>query len=432
MIRRTTSLAALGLSLSLSALPAFAADWPQYRGPSGDGSTPVKIATQWPSAGPKVVWRAESPLGFSSFAVGGGRCFTLEGRDVDGVPQEVLVARGAASGKELWTAALGSRQYGHQGGNDGTADNKGGDGPRSTPAIVGDTVIVISADLVVSCFDTAEGKLLWQRDLTSEHEGRNIQWKNAASPAVEDGIVYVGGGGAGQSLLALEAKTGAVLAKAFDEKITHATPVFGTIHGQRQVIFFLQSGLLAVEPKTLKELWRYPFDFKVSSAASPVISGDVVYCSAGYGVGAGAVKVSRSGTSWQAREIFRHRGDKPLANHWSTPIVHQGHLYGMFQFKQYGDGPVKCVDLKDGKVKWEKPGFGPGHVVRVGENVLALSDAGELVLFAAKPSGYTELARAKVIEGKCWTTPVVANGAVYIRSTKEAVCLDLRPGLAAN
>jgi hypothetical protein len=104
----------------------------------------------------------------------------------------------------------------------------------------------------------------------------------------------------------------------------------------------------------------------------------------------------------------------------------------MFQFKQYGDGPVKCVDLKDGSVKWEQSGFGPGHVVKVGENVLALSDAGELVLFAAKPTGYTEIARAKVLEGKCWTTPVVAGGRVYLRSTKQAVCLDLRGGLAAR
>ena len=80
-----------------------------------------------------------------------------------------------------------------------------------------------------------------------------------------------------------------------------------------------------------------------------------------------------------------------------------------------------------GAVKWKKDGFGPGHVVlTAGGTVLALSDAGELVAFAAKPDAYTELARAKVLEGKCWTTPVVANGLAFIRSTKEAACLDLR------
>jgi len=420
------------LTLALAASISYAADWTQYRGPVGDGSTPDKISSQWPSGGPKVKWKVESTLGFSSFAVVAGRCYTVEGREADGIPSEVLVAREAETGKEVWTAPLGTRNYGHDGGNAGTSNNKGGDGPRSTPTVVGKTVIALSADLVVSCHDLASGKELWKRDIMGEHEGRNITWKNAASPLFEDGLIYVAGGGAGQSVLALDVKTGAVVAKAFDEKMTHATPIVTTIHGTKQVIFFLQSGLLAVEPKTLKELWRYAFDFKVSTAASPVVSGDIVYCSAGYGVGAGAVKVSKDGTAWKAAEIYRMRGDKPLANHWSTPVLHNGHLYGMFQFKEYGTGPVKCVDIKDGSVKWEKPGFGPGHVIKVGEQILALSDAGELVLIAAKPDAYSEVARAKVLDGKCWTTPVVSNGLVFVRSTTHAACLDLRPGLAGR
>ncbi len=420
------------LALALATSLVQAADWPQYRGPAGDGSTPDKISLQWPSGGPKVKWKTESTLGYSSFAVAGGRCFTIEGREADGIPAEVLVARETETGKELWTAALGSRAYGNDGGNAGAKDNKGGDGPRSTPTIVGKTVVTTSADLVVSCHDIASGKELWKRDLMGEHEGRNITWKNAASPLLEDGLLYVAGGGAGQSILALDPKSGAVVTKAFDEKMTHATPVVGTILGQKQIIFFLQSGLLAVEAKTLKELWRYAFDFKISTAASPVIAGDIVYCSAGYGIGAGAVKISKDGAAWKASEIYRLRGDKPLANHWSTPVLHEGHLYGMFQFKEYGTGPVKCVNIADGSVKWEQPGFGPGHVVKVGDHILALSDAGELVLFAAKTNAYTEVARAKVLDGKCWTTPVVAGGLVFVRSTTQAACIDLRAGLAAR
>lgn len=420
------------LALAFSSLALHAADWPQYRGPSGDGSTADKISASWTSGGPKVLWKADSSLGFSSFAVAEGRCFTLEGREADGIPSEVLVARDVTSGKEVWTAPLGTRNYGHDGGNAGAKDNKGGDGPRSTPTVIGKTVIATSADLVVEAFDAATGKELWKRDLIGENEGRNIQWKNAASPLVEGGLIYVAGGGPGQSVLALDPKDGNIVAKGFDEKITHATPVATTILGQRQIVFFLQSGLLAVEPKTLKELWRYSFDFKVSTAASPVVSGDIVYCSAGYGVGAGAVKITKEGGAFKAAEIYRFRGDKPLANHWSTPVLHEGYLYGMFQFKEYGTGPVKCVDIKDGSVKWEQPGFGPGHVIKVGNNILALSDAGELVLIEAKPSGYKEVARAKVLEGKCWTTPVVANGLVFARSTTQAVCLDLRAGLATR
>src|SRR6185369_4169875 len=125
-------------------------------------------------------------------------------------------------------------------------------------------------------------------------------------------------------------------------------------------------------------LWRYPFKYNVSTAASPIIAGDIVYCSAGYGVGAGAAKITKNGDVWEATEIWRETGNK-IANHWSTPILKDGYLYGMFQFKEYGEGPIKCVDVATGQVKWEQAGFGPGQVVRVGGDVLALSDAGQLI-----------------------------------------------------
>ena len=412
----------LVLASILTASMLHAAPWPQYRGATSDGASPEKIQP-WMSSGPKQLWKVESPNGFSSFVVGGGRAVTIEGREVEGVKQEVLVARDAATGKELWTQPLCVANYGHDGGNSGTSDNKGGDGPRSTPTLVGNAVVTLNADLSLQSFDAATGRPIWTRDLMRDHAGQNIQWKNAASPLLDGGLLYVAGGGAGESLLAIEPANGSVVAKAFDEKITHATPTATTIHGQRQIIFFLQSGLLAVEPKTLKELWRYKFPFRISTAASPVIAGDIVYCSAGYGVGAGAVKLTKAAGKWDAKEIYRVTGDKELANHWSTPVVHDGHLYGMFQFKNYGDGPIKCAEVATGKVKWERPGFGPGNVVLAGDKVIALSDAGELVLFAADPAGYKELARAKILEGKCWTTPVLSDGRIYARSTREAVCL---------
>lgn len=420
MLQRTIAPAIV----ALATLSAASANWPQYRGPQGDGSSSEKVAA-WPAAGPKVLWKVASPNGFSSFAIGGGKAFTIEGREPEGVKQEVLVARDAATGKELWARSLGVANYGHDGGNAGTKDNKGGDGPRSTPTLVGNTVVTMSATLGLQAFDAATGKSLWSRDLLKDNAGRNIQWQNAASPLFEGGLLYVAGGGPGESLLAIDPANGSVVAKAFDEKMTHSTPTAATIHGQRQIIFFLQSGLLAVEPKTLKELWRYNFPFRVSTAISPVVAGDIVYCSAGYGVGAGAVKIVKSGTSWTAQEIYRVTGDKDLANHWSTPVLKDGHLYGMFQFKAYGEGPVKAVEVATGKVKWEQPGFGPGNVVLVGDKVLALSDAGDLVLFAADPAAYKELARTRILDGKCWTTPVVSDGKIFARSTREAVCLDL-------
>ncbi len=404
-----------------SPLVLQAADWPQYRGASGDGVSSETL--KWNAAGLKSVWKTPSIGGFSSYSVAGGRAFTLSLKELDGASQEFLTVQDAASGKDLWSAPLSVAKY-DKGGDDGTADNKGGDGPRSTPVVLGNSVFVLSSQLALRAFDVASGKPQWTVDLKADHEGRNIQWQNAASPLLEGGLLFVGGGGPGQSLLAVDPATGKVVWKAFDEKITHATPVAATIHGQRQVIFFLQSGLLAVEPKTGKELWRYSFPYKVSTAASPVVSGDIVYCSAGYGVGAGAVRIAKGSGGFTATEIYRLPGNQPLANHWSTPVVKDGYMYGMFQFKEYGKGPVKCVNIATGEVKWTKEGFGPGHVVLMGNDVVALSDAGEVVRFAAEPSDYKELSRQKVLDGKCWTTPSISGGRLFVRSTKEAACLE--------
>lgn len=405
------------------ALSTVAEDWNFIRGPHGDGSTKESLPAPWPDQGPKVLWRVASPNGFSSFVVGGGRAFTLEQRDVEGTPQEVLVARNADTGADVWVHPLGVAKF-DGGGDSGTPTNKGGDGPRSSPTLDGGLVFVTSGKLVVSCLDAATGDMKWQHDLMKEFAGRNISWQNAAAPVVEGDLVLVAGGGSGESVLAFNKKDGKVVWKALDDTMTHATPTPATIHGQRQVIFFLKSGLVSLEPRTGKELWRFAFPFKVSTAASPVVAGDLVYCSAGYGVGAAACRVSKSGDTWKAEPVYRFEGNNPLANHWSTPVLQDGHLFGMFQFKEYGSGPVKCVDIATGAVKWEQAGYGPGQVIRVGNGVLALGDAGQLVLIAATPSGYRELARAKVLDGKCWGTPVLSNGRVYARSAKEAVCLD--------
>ncbi|MEY5026284.1 MAG: hypothetical protein RLZZ244_1812 [Verrucomicrobiota bacterium] len=405
-----------------------AADWPQYRGGAGDG-----VATEtlkWREGGLRKVWTVPSVGGFSSFSGAGGRAFTLAVKEIDGASPEVLVAMDAGTGRELWSAALNVAKY-DKGGDDGYKDkedeaksNVGGDGPRSTPTVVGNVVVVMSSQLALRGFDVATGKVVWTRDIKADHEGRNIQWQNAASPMLEGGLLYVAGGGAGQSLMAIQPTSGEVVWKAFDEKMTHASPVAATILGQRQVIFFVQSGLISVEPKTGKELWRYAFPYKVSTAASPVVGGDIVYCSAGYGVGAGAVRITREGEAWKASEIYRAPGNNPLANHWSTPVVKDGYLYGMFQFKEYGKGPVKCVELATGTVKWVKEGFGPGHVILVGGEVVALSDAGEVVRFSASPEAYRELSRQRVLAGKCWTTPAVSGGRLFVRSAKEAACLE--------
>ena len=374
----------------------------------------------WPQEGPRVIWK--SPLGpsFGSFAVSGGKAFCFIQRNVAGQDREVAVAFDANTGKEIWSTPLGQPTY----------DDQGGDGPRTTPTVDGNRVYVLGSYLMLTCIDAATGKLIWQHDLVKEFNGRVIKWKNAVSPILDGGLIYAIGGGSGQSLLAFNKTDGKLVWKGQDDMPTHASPVPVTIHDVRQVIFFTQTGLVSVAATTGQVLWRYGFPFVTSTASSPVVWQDIVYCSAGYGVGGAAVRIEKTTTGFEARELWRN---KDVVSHWTTPVCKDGYLYGICGFKQFGTAPLECTEIATGKKMWSQPGFGSGGAtILVDDLVLVQGDRGPLVLVEAKPDRYREIARAQPLGGKCWTMPVVSNGRIYARNTKEGVCLDVSPQVTGN
>lgn len=417
---RTHLTTVLGLALASTAFSAESTDWGTFRGPSGNGVVPALANAKWSL---KQVWKSPTNLGFSSFAESGGKVYTLVTGETDGNSGETIVCLDEKTGKQLWSKPLSIVPKYTGGGDSGTPDNKGGDGSRSTPVVNAGKVYVIDSMLGVFCFDAATGKEVWKHDVMKDNAGVQIKWENAASPVIDGDVLLLAGGGAGQALIGLNKNTGKVVWKGEDDKMTHATPVLADILGVHQAIFFTQTGLVAVDPQKGSVIWRAPFPYKVSTAASPVVFEDIVYCSAGYGVGAGAFKISKSGGKLEATQIWRR--ENQCFNHWSTPVVKDGYLYGMFSFKEYGAGPLACVDIRTGEDKWAEKGFGPGQVILAGDKIIATSDKGEIVVVEAKPDKYKEVARKDVLDGKVWSYPILANGKIFARSTTEGVCLDV-------
>ncbi len=408
-----------GLSVFTHSL--HAADWNQYRGPNGDGKSSESIdADSFQSGMQQPLWKVPTNLGFSSFAVSGDAVYTVIKRQHDGEDHETCIALDSETGEEKWAVPLSSSDYEHDGGNAGARDNRGGDGPRNTPTVDGKHVYVYDGRLVLSCLNTTDGSVVWKHDVVKEFSGRHIKWYNATSPLLYENMLFVSGGGPGETFIAFDKDSGKVLWKTGDELMTHATPHIATIDGKPQVIFFMQSGLVALAAETGELAWTSQFPFSVSTAASPISNGNQVYCSAGYGVGAGLFSVN---DTKEADEVWFKPNE--LMNHWSTPVVHNGHLYGIFEFKKYGRAPLQCVELSTGEIKWSHPGFGPGNCILVNDQLVVLSDTGKVTLVKATPKEYREMASADAIEGKCWSTPAFSNGRLYVRSTQEGACFDL-------
>jgi len=112
-----------------------------------------------------------------------------------------------------------------------------------------------------------------------------------------------------------------------------------------------------------------------------------------------------------------------VANHWSTPVYFEGHLYGIYGWRQ--PYVLKCIDIKDGKEKWKGPETGTGGLIIVDGMLLVQGAKGELFLAEAKPDAYKEIARAQPLVGKSWTMATLSNGRIYARSSTQAICLDV-------
>lgn len=415
------------LFASCACLPIRAGDWPQYRGPNHDGISTESIRTNWSQIPPRQIWKAPLDPGLSSFSVGGGRVFTQVRRAVNGQAQEVCLALDADTGRELWATPLGIADY-----PDGGVGSD--DGPRSTPSVDGNFVYVLTSYLRLACLGVNDGHVVWSRDLVADYGGTVISWQNAASPLIEAGLIFINCNAPGQRLLAVHEVDGTEAWKGQDDPMTQATPVLATIAGVRQAIFFAQSGLVSVARDTGSFLWRYPFPFSVATAASPVVSNDVVYCSAAYGIGAGAVQITNSGAQLAPNELWRTPGAS--MNHWATPVCLNGYLYGVFG--QAGPTTsLRCIQLASGNEMWRQLGSGSGGVLAVAGLVLLTTEDGYVLLVNADPVGYTEVARYRALDGtfssiaglpvKCWNVPAISNGRLYVRSTTEAVCLEVAP-----
>jgi outer membrane protein assembly factor BamB len=407
----------LSIPLLLSPASGWAADWRQFRGPNQDGTSPESILKTWPANGPSQLWKVPLTNGFSVFAVSEGRVFSQITRRIAGQSREVCVALNATNGAELWASPVGPASY-----PDGGAGSD--DGPRSTPAVQADRVYVLNSYLGLYCLNPANGATNWFRDLSAEYGGQVISWQNAASPVLDGDLLFVNVNSAENSLLALDTSDGRLVWRSetgATNGMTHASPVVTTIEGVRQVIFLTQSGLVSLDRQTGQLLWIYRFTYNgTSAAASPVVYSNMVFCSAAYGSGAAAVRVSFNNSVWSLAQLWRNS----LQSHWMTPVSYQGALYG--QFGSYSaSAPLKCVDLATGRERWSTNNFGCGGTILADGHLLVLKESGQLVLVRPATNAYLEVAKFQAVSGKCWSIPVLSGGRLYVRSTQQAASFDV-------
>lgn len=389
---------------------AWSQDWPQFLGPTRDGVYHgTNLAASWPKEGPPLLWQKTVGPGFSGAVVASGKLILFHQVGA----KEVVECLDAKNGKALWSFDYPSSYQ----------DSYGrGEGPRATPAIADGRVYTFGAEGALHCLDFESGKKLWSIDARNRFKAGTGFFGIVCSPLVEGAAVLLNVGGKdGASIVAFDKVSGKVLWTASDDEASYSSPVAATIKGKRYVFFLIRNQLTALDPISGKVFFEFPWRPQIQasvSAATPLIIGDLIFISASYGAGAATLRFKESGPEkiWGA--------DGVLSNHYATSVHHNGFLYG-FDGRQEQGCNLRCVELETGKMRWSEDGFGAGTLMLAGDQLLILTEKGELVRAPATPLQFKPSARAQILPFQARAYPALANGLLYARSKDKLVCVDL-------
>jgi outer membrane protein assembly factor BamB len=404
MMKRYVYVLVIGLSpFAIFCNTVQAADWPNYRGPNYDGiSSETGWSTTWPKDGPKVLWTRSIGIGFASMSICNGKVYATGNVD----DNDIVYCLDAATGKEIWKKSYPCPLYSksHEG------------GPCATPMTDGDAVYTFSKDGDAIRFNAATGDIVWHRKLNKELGLKHPTWYFAGSPFIAGDLVIYNAGAYGT---ALNKNDGSVVWQNGKGASGYSTAVPYEIAGQKGIAMAVCQEFVGLNPATGKVLWKFPFKTAYDiNAADAIIAGDTIFISSGYKKGCTLLNISGGDVTvvWQ---------NKNMSNQINCSVLWEGHIYG-FDGQVGGSGKLTCLDLATGEKKWSQDGMGTGSLMIADGKLIILGEKGKLIIAEASPEEFKELASAKILTGKCWTTPVLANGRIYARNAAgQLVCVDV-------
>ncbi len=395
----------LGVMLGKVAKSATAEDWYRFRGPNLDGiSSETEWTHQWPPGGPNVLWRANVGTGFSSTPTSQGRLYTIGNEE----NVDTVYCINVETGEQIWAHSYASP----------TEPNEFEGGPTSTPTIDGDTVVTLSRSGDLFSFEKDTGKVNWSLNVPEAANVRVPAWGFAGSPLAHGDRLILNVGDAG---VAVDRRSGQLAWASEDKESGYSSPIPYSIGSTEGVILGSARSYVAVDPKSGSELWRQRWLTTFGcNAADPIISGNQVFLSSGYNRGSGLLDISGG----EPEVIWKH---KEFQNQLSTSVLIDGYLYGASGDVDAG-AELVCVKLESGELQWVADSVRVGGISAAGDRLILLSDSGELVIATASPEKFDILARHEVLDGKCWTAPVLSENRIYCRSARgEVACVDVQP-----
>lgn len=383
--------------------------WPQFRGPNRDNmSLETGLLDSWPESGPKLLWEQKKlGEGFSAISISEGKIFTMGNQGSN----EMLLAMDVSNGKPLWATKTGGNAY----------RNGMGNGPRGTPTVDGDRVYALGANGDLICAGVDNGEIVWQKNILREYGGENIQWGISESVLIDGNKVICCPGGKQATIVALDKLTGRGLWRSTIQgtpKASYASPILVEYGGERMIVNYVHTAVVAVRVKNGDVLWGFPSSANpTANCSAPLYEDGMIFTASGYGTGCAMFKLNSSG---KANPEYTN---KEMKNHHGGMVVLDGHVYG------FDEQILRCMDLKTGDSVWQDRSVGKGSLTFADGHLYLRSEKGEVALCKATPKGYEETGRfdpSNRSDKPAWAYPVVCGGRLYLRDMDSLAVYDLK------
>jgi outer membrane protein assembly factor BamB len=386
----------------ISAAAQQAAEWPEFRGPGGQGhSSETGIPLEW-SETKNVVWKVPvSGRGWSSPVVSRGRVWLTTAVAEARAASLRVLAFDAESGRELLNVEAFRL-------SNANLKNEKNSHASPTPIVEGDRVYVHFGGDGTAALDAGTGKVLWSKRFpyASQHG-------SGGSPTLyKDLLIFSGDGHFEAWVIALDKRTGEVKwkterRKPFDQAYT--TPLVISVDGRDQVVSVGAYRAAAYDAATGQEIWRVGYEGGFSNVPRPVFASGLVYITTGFFQPAvlavrpnGTGDVTATHVAWSTT-----RG----APYTPSPIAVGTELYIISDL-----GVLSCVDAQTGKIHWQQriggnysasPVFADGRLYFLSEEGIAT--------VIAPGTAFRKLA-VNELDGATLASMAVANGSIFIRS----------------
>lgn len=412
-------------------------DWPFIRGVHCDGhSAETGLADQWPTSGPPVLWTRTLGQGYSSFVAWDDKVAT----QMQTLGGQYVICLHADTGATLW-------EYRY----DWPYDPAGVyPGPRATPTYDQGRLYFAAPNGTIGCLDAQTGELLWSSNPVREFAGKGIDFGYACSPTVTDGKVILPVGGAGASLVALDAATGAVVWRSGDDAASY-TPAYPIeFRGRKCVLGYLQNALVCHDLATGERLWRHDLSSGYDEhSAWPIYREPYLWISSAFQAGSELLELTGDPQA-PTRTVWKK---DHLSNDIFSSVLVGDAIFGFdlreAQAKTHrpSRGTFTCLDFATGNVLWTQgdprqrrtleksisqsgtetqAAIGHATVIAADGKLILFNDTGELILARATYDTYEELGRVSVLSGEiCWTVPVLCGGRLFVRNQSRAACIFL-------